>query len=53
VAWEYKVVDVHALLQRGLEGNEHLERALNALGKEGWELVTIVEDRATFKRRAL
>jgi hypothetical protein len=51
-AWEYKVVDVHALLQRGPEGSENLERSLNALGKERWELVTIVEDRATFKRHA-
>ena len=48
--WEYKVVDVHALLQRGLEGAAHMEFTFNTLGKDGWELVTIVEDRATFKR---
>jgi len=36
--------------QKGLMGSGRMEEILNAEGAKGWELVTINEERATFKR---
>lgn len=36
--------------QKGLLGSREMEDTLNQAGAEGWELVSIEEERATFKR---
>src|SRR6266540_4159052 len=41
--WEYK--------QKGLLGSGRMEQIFNEEGKQGWELVAVNEERATFKRR--
>jgi hypothetical protein len=38
--------------QKGLLGSQRMEQIFNGEGARGWELVTINEERATFKRRA-
>ena len=48
--WEYKVIHVREGLQKGRLGSGTLERELNALGLDSWELVAFVEERAVFKR---
>ncbi len=41
--WEYQVFKVH-------ENLEHREFGFNTLGDEGWELVSVENDIAYFKR---
>ncbi|HEX5261457.1 MAG TPA: hypothetical protein VFW18_08260 [Gaiellales bacterium] len=36
--------------QKGWLGSQRMESILNGEGAEGWELVAISEERATFKR---
>jgi hypothetical protein len=49
--WEYQVKRVGEDKQKGLLGSQRMEQIFNAEGEKGWELVTISEERATFKRR--
>jgi hypothetical protein len=37
-------------LSKGVMGGGTLERELNQLGADGWELISLVNDRAIFKR---
>ena len=48
--WEYQVKRVGEDKQKGLSGSQRMEQIFNAEGEKGWELVTINEERATFKR---
>jgi len=50
--WEYQVKRVGEDKQKGLLGSQRMEQIFNGEGARGWELVTINEERATFKRRA-
>jgi uncharacterized protein DUF4177 len=49
--WEYQVVRIGEDKQKGLLGSRPMEQILNDEGRKGWELVTVNEERATFKRR--
>ena len=49
--WEYQVKRIGEDKQKGLLGAGRMEQILNGEGARGWELVTINEERATFKRR--
>jgi hypothetical protein len=49
--WEYQVKRVGEDKQKGLLGSQRMEQIFNSEGAKGWELVTINEERATFKRR--
>jgi alkyl sulfatase BDS1-like metallo-beta-lactamase superfamily hydrolase len=49
--FEYQVKRIGEDKQKGLLGSQRMEQILNGEGKIGWELVTINEERATFKRR--
>jgi hypothetical protein len=48
--WEYQVKRVGEDKQKGLLGSQRMEQLFNGEGAQGWELVTINEERATFKR---
>ena len=48
--WEYQVKRVGEDKQKGLLGSQRMEQIFNEEGKQGWELVAINEERATFKR---
>lgn len=48
--WEYQVKRIAEHKQKGLLGSREMEHTLNQAGAEGWELVSIEEERATFKR---
>ena len=48
--WEYQVKRIAEYKQRGLTGSSQMEKTLNEAGAEGWELVSIEAERATFKR---
>jgi hypothetical protein len=48
--WEYKVVRVGDDKQRGVLGSGRMEAIFNDLGRDGWELVAVNAERATFKR---
>lgn len=66
--WNYKVVSVDTLFQsnndhdiavskeaanaRRTSAGEGVEKALNDLGKDSWELVTIIGDFGIFKKQA-
>ena len=50
--WEYQVKRIGEDKQKGLLGSQRMEQIFNGEGAKGWELVTINEERATFKRRA-
>jgi hypothetical protein len=49
--WEYQVKRVGEDKQKGLLGSGRMEQIFNEEGKQGWELVAVNEERATFKRR--
>ena len=49
--FEYQVKRVGEDRQKGLLGSQRMEQLFNAEGAQGWELVAIHEERATFKRR--
>ena len=49
--WEYQVKRVGEDKQKGLLGSGRMEQIFNEEGKNGWELVAVNEERATFKRR--
>ena len=49
--WEYQVKRIGEDKQKGLSGSGRMEEIFNAEGAKGWELVSINEERATFKRR--
>lgn len=49
--WEYRVARIGSDKQKGLLGSRRMEEILDSLGAEGWELVTINMERATFKRQ--
>lgn len=49
--FEYQVKRVGDDKQKGLLGSQRMEQLFNAEGKNGWELVTINAERATFKRQ--
>jgi hypothetical protein len=48
--WEYKVIRVGEDKQKGILGSGRMETLFNDLGKSGWELVSVNEERASFKR---
>ena len=48
--WEYQVKRVGEDKQKGILGSQRMEQIFNEEGKQGWELVAINEERATFKR---
>ena len=48
--WEYQVKRVGEDKQKGLLGSQRMEAIFNGEGQQGWELVAISEERATFKR---
>lgn len=48
--WEYHVLHVFDWQKKGVYGGGTLEAQLNELGRQGWELVNVVENRALFKR---
>lgn len=48
--WQYQVKRVGEDKQKGLLGSQRMEQLFNAEGAQGWELVAINEERATFKR---
>ncbi len=66
--WDYKVVSIDTLFQgsndhdiavskeaagaRRLSAGEGIEKALNGLGKDSWELVSITGDFGIFKKPA-
>lgn len=50
--WEYRVIRVGGDKQRGILGGGRMEDLFNDLGREGWELVAVSEERASFKRPA-
>jgi hypothetical protein len=47
--WRYKVIRVGEDKQKGLLGSGRMESLFNDLGAQGWELVAVSEERATFK----
>jgi hypothetical protein len=49
--WEYQVKRIGEDKQKGLLGSGRMEEIFNSEGQQGWELVAIHEERATFKRR--
>jgi hypothetical protein len=51
--WEYQVKRVGEDKQKGLLGSQRMEQLFNGEGAQGWELVAIHEERATFKRLRL
>jgi multidrug efflux pump subunit AcrA (membrane-fusion protein) len=51
--WEYQVKRVGEDKQKGLLGSQRMEQIFNGEGAQGWELVMINEERATFKRLRL
>lgn len=51
--WEYKVIRIHEDKMKGLAGSGYMERELKKLGSQGWELVSIYQERAVFKRKIL
>ena len=48
--WEYQVKRVGEDKQKGMLGSQRMEQLFNGEGAQGWELVAINEERATFKR---
>jgi hypothetical protein len=48
--WEYQVKRIGEDKQKGLTGSQRMEQIFNGEGVQGWELVAINEERATFKR---
>jgi hypothetical protein len=48
--WEYQVKRIGEDKQKGLLGSQRMEQIFNGEGAQGWELVAINEERATFKR---
>lgn len=48
--WQYQVKRVGEDKQKGLLGSQRMEQLFNSEGAQGWELVAINEERATFKR---
>lgn len=48
--WEYQVKRVGEDKQKGLLGSQRMEEIFNGEGRNGWELIAINEERATFKR---
>lgn len=68
MTWNYKVVSIDALFQSGNDhdiavskeaavarrttAGEGIEKALNDLGKDSWELVSITGDFGIFKKPA-
>lgn len=48
--WEYQVKRIGEDKQKGMLGSQRMEQIFNAEGAQGWELVTVNEERATFKR---
>jgi hypothetical protein len=48
--WEYQVKRVGEDKQKGILGSQRMEEIFNGEGAQGWELVAINEERATFKR---
>lgn len=48
--WEYQVKRIGEDKQKGLLGSQRMEQIFNGEGAQGWELVAIHEERATFKR---
>lgn len=48
--WEYQVKRIGEDKQTGWAGSERMEQILNSAGADGWELVAIHAERATFKR---
>jgi hypothetical protein len=48
--WQYKVIRVGEDKQKGILGSGRMETLFNDLGKDGWELVSVNEERASFKR---
>lgn len=48
---EYQVKRIGADKQRGPLGSRLMEQILNGEGVNGWELVTVNDERVTFKRR--
>jgi hypothetical protein len=51
--WEYQVKRIGEDMQKGLLGSGRMEEIFNAEGVQGWELIAINEERATFKRPKL
>lgn len=51
--WEYKVKWIPRGRQKGALGGGTMELVFNKLGAQGWELVAIEGERATFKREIL
>lgn len=51
--WEYQVKRVGEDKQKGLLGSQRMEQIFNGEGAQGWELIAIHEERATFKRLRL
>lgn len=49
--FEYQVKRISEDKQKELLGSQRMEEILNGEGAQGWELVVIQEERATFKRR--
>jgi hypothetical protein len=49
--YEYQVKRVGEDKQKGLLGSQRMEQIFNGEGDNGWELVMINEERATFKRQ--
>ena len=49
--WEYQVKRVGEDKQKGMLGSTRMEQIFNGEGRNGWELVAVHEERATFKRR--
>lgn len=48
--WEYRVVRIGSDKQKGLFGSERMQTILDSIGAQGWELVAVNMERATFKR---
>ncbi len=49
--YEYQVKRVGEDKQKGLLGSQRMEQIFNGEGAQGWELVAVHEERATFKRQ--
>ena len=49
--WEYKVVWIMKGQQKGAMGSSSMELKFNKHGSQGWELVAVEAERATFKRQ--
>ena len=49
--FQYQVKRIGEDKQKGMLGSQRMEQIFNAEGAQGWELVAIHEERATFKRR--